>query len=81
MWKLAKPGEGMIHHQTGPSFDRLVAISTVAAQVKTGIINVKASIKTWCGAVERIKNQRSYKRSSLISMLVQYVWQIREVRR
>src|ERR1700746_3206407 len=73
---LASPPECMIDHISRPPLNRLVAIHSAPAQMKSGVIHVKSAIKTWSRAVQRIENQRPDKSSRMIPMLMQDVRQI-----
>src|ERR1700747_2928841 len=66
----------MMHPIPPPPLNRLVAIHSAPAQMKSGVIHVKSAIKTWSRAVQRIENQRPDKSSRMIPMLMQDVRQI-----
>ena len=51
----------MLDDDLGAPFDRLVTIGAVAAQVKSGVVDVEAAIKSWSSAIQRIENQRPTK--------------------
>ena len=78
---LAEPSQGVLDHNLGAPLHRLVAISAAAAQVKAGVVQVKAAIESRRSAVQRIENQRSHKRSGMVSALMQQVRQIRQIGR
>ncbi len=54
--QLAKPRERMIHNIAGAAFDRLVAVSAMAPQVESGIVDFESAIEARSGPIERIKD-------------------------
>ena len=70
---LAEPSQGVRDHDFGAALHCFVAISAPPAQMKTGVIQVKAAIKSRRRAVQRIENQRGHKRACMVSTLMQEV--------
>jgi hypothetical protein len=64
---LTQPSQGAIYDHYRSPFDGLVAVHTMRAQVKTGIINIKPAVEARSGTIARVEYQGTDKCRGVVS--------------
>ena len=70
---MAQPAERVINHIFCSPLDSLVTIHSATAQMKAGIVDFKAAIKSGSGTIERIEDDRPNKRAGVITALLEQI--------
>src|SRR5690348_8328554 len=68
----------MPNHFVSASFHRLVAVLLGSAQAKPSVINVEAAVKTRGQSIQRVEDQGTHKRRSLVAVVMQDIGKVRQ---